>query len=78
MTDETERWGFGTITTRWEAIRNPSEREAFLRYGHGLAPWESIPDYVERILKADPKITLENAHRLQMIFRAAYSELASL
>lgn len=35
-------------------------------------PGETVPDYVDRITLMDAKLTVENARRLAVIFRAAY------
>lgn len=71
-----ERWALTEVQTRWAAIE-PGEREAFLRYGRGDAPWESAPDYAARILKVDWHISLDNAAKLAAIFRAAYDALVA-
>jgi hypothetical protein len=76
MTDTQARLAATEVEERWAAIA-PSEREAFLRFGTKAAPWESVPDYAERILKADPKITLAGARTVAVIFRCAYNELAA-
>ena len=64
------------VAERWAAIQ-PAEREAFLRFGTKAAPWESPPDYAARILKSDPKITLDGARIVATIFRAAYDGLVT-
>lgn len=57
-----------------EALRDLA---AFLRFGICPAPWEdNAPDYAQRILKADRRITLEGQASLVKIFRVAYEALA--
>lgn len=62
------------IAERWDAV-TPRERLAFMRYRYNKAPWESVPDYAERILKFDPKVTLEAGKAISAIFRAGYDGL---
>jgi hypothetical protein len=77
MSDLQTRLDAAWVDERWAAI-TPSEREAFLRFGTKAAPWESTPDYAERILKSDPKITLDGARIITAVFRAAYDESVTL
>jgi hypothetical protein len=63
------------VEERWNAV-TPRERLAWIMYGRNAASWESPPDYAERVLKFDPRISLSGGHALSAIFRAAYNELA--
>lgn len=76
MTDARQPWDEDFTTERWDAVE-PHEREAFLRYGLNPAPWESPPAFAARILKADPKMSLDNGAKLAIIFRSAYESMVS-
>lgn len=76
MADEQTAARLADVDERWAAVKS-DEREAWLLWGKRAAPWENAPDYAERILKGDPKLTLEGARTIAVVFRAAYDELVT-
>ena len=70
------RWPEHVVTERWDAMTH-DEREALMRYGPKKAPWESVPDVARRILKTDPKLSLEGVRIIDAIFRVAYDTLTA-
>lgn len=77
MTAAATRWPVDEVDARWNAVEW-HEREAWLRYGWRAAPWEDAPTFAARILKGDSKLTLANAAKLVVIFRAAYDSMVTL